>query len=322
MKAIRIHACGGAEAFAAEDIPVPAPGPGEALVRIEAAGLNYIDTYHRTGLYPVSLPATLGVEAAGVVHAVGPGATGVRVGDRVAYCPVLGAYAEHAVVPVETLVPVPEGISTELAAAAVLQGMTAHYLAFDTCSLKPGDTALVHAAAGGTGSLLVQMAKRTGATVIGTVGTDAKAEVARDAGADEVIVYTRVDFENAVQRITEAQGVNVVYDSVGRATFERSLNCLRPRGLLVLYGQSSGPVPPVDLQILNRSGSLFVTRPSLGHYVASRGELLRRAGDVFTWLAAGELKVRIDRTMPLDQAAEAHRLLESRQTAGKVVLIP
>jgi NADPH2:quinone reductase len=233
---------------------------------------------------------------------------------------VLGAYADYAVVPVEKLVPLPDPISSDLAAAVLLQGMTAHYLAFSTYPLKPGDSALVHAAAGGVGLLLVQMAKRAGAVVIGTVSTEEKAELARGAGADIVIRYTEVDFEGEVRRLTDGRGVDVVYDSVGRDTFDRSLNCLRPRGLMALFGQSSGPVPPVDLQILNAKGSLFVTRPTLGHYIATRSELMSRAGDVLMWTASGELDVRIDRILPLSRAEEAHRLLEGRETAGKVLL--
>jgi NADPH2:quinone reductase len=320
MKAVRVHQVGGPEALIHEDVPVPKPGPGQALVRIEAIGLNYIDTYHRSGLYAAPLPLTPGMEAAGVIAAVGEGVTAVKPGDRVAYCMVMGAYADYAVVPAEKLVPLPDHISSELAAAVLLQGMTAHYLAFSTYPLKPGDSALVHAAAGGVGLLLVQMAKRAGAVVIGTVSTEEKAELARRAGADAVIRYTEVDFEDEVRRLTDGRGVDVVYDSVGRDTFDRSLNCLRPRGLLALFGQSSGPVPPVNLQILNAKGSLFVTRPTLGHYMATRSELMSRAGDVLMWTASGELDVRIDRVLPLSQAAEAHRLLEGRETAGKVLL--
>ena len=322
MKAIRVHAIGGPDVLQFEEVPVPEPGPGEARVKIEAVGLNYIDTYFRAGLYGAPLPFTPGSEAAGVVDAIGPGVTLVKPGDRVAYCLVLGSYAEAAIVPAEKLVPLPAGLSTELAAAAILQGMTAHYLAISTYPLRPGDIALVHAAGGATGQLLVQVAKRAGATVIGTAGSDAKAALARQAGADAVILYETEDFEAEVKRLTDGRGVDVVYDSVGQATFAKSLNCLRPRGLMALFGQSSGPVLPIDLQILNQKGSLFVTRPTLGHYVATRSELISRAGDVFMWVAAGELAVRIDRVLPLSQAAEAHRLLQSRQTAGKVLLLP
>lgn len=320
MKAVRVYQVGGPEVLTHEDVPMPEPGAGQALVQIESIGLNYIDTYHRSGLYAAPLPVTPGMEAAGVVAAVGEGVTAVQVGDRVAYCMVLGAYADYAVVPAEKLVPLPDHISSELAAAVLLQGMTAHYLAFSTYPLKPGDRALVHAAAGGVGLLLVQMAKRAGAVVIGTVSTEEKAELAGGAGADAVIRYTEVDFEGEVRRLTDGRGVDVVYDSVGRDTFDRSLNCLRPRGLMALFGQSSGPVPPVDLQILNAKGSLFATRPTLGHYMATRSELMSRAGDVLMWTAAGELDVRIDRVLPLSRAEEAHRLLEGRETAGKVLL--
>jgi NADPH2:quinone reductase len=322
MKAIRVHAVGGPDVLQLEDLPLPEPGPGEARVKIEAAGLNYIDTYYRAGLYGTPLPFTPGSEAAGVVDAVGPEVTLVKPGDRVAYCLVLGAYAAYAIVPAAKLVPLPAGLSAELAAAVILQGMTAHYLAISTYPLRPGDTALVHAAGGATGQLLVQVAKRMGARVIGTAGSDAKAELARQAGADAVVLYETEDFEAEVKRLTDGRGVDVVYDSVGQATFAKSLNCLRPRGLMALFGQSSGPVPPIDLQILNQKGSLFVTRPTLGHYVATRSELISRAGDVFMWIASGELAVRIDRVLPLSEAAEAHRLLQSRQTAGKVLLLP
>jgi len=322
MKAIRVHEFGGPEVLSYEDVPLPEPGPGEARVRIEVAGVNFIDVYHRTGLYPGQLPITLGVEGAGVVDAVGPGVSEVRPGDRVAYAMQPGSYAEYAVVQAWKLVPVPDDLETRQAAAVMLQGMTAHYLSHSTYPLKPGDTALVHAAAGGVGHLLVQMARRRGARVIGTVSTEEKARLAREAGADEVILYTQVDFEEEVRRLTGGRGVHVVYDSVGKTTFDKSLNCLARRGYLVLYGQSSGPVGPFDPQILNAKGSLFLTRPSLGHYVADRGELLGRASDLFAWMIAGELQVRIDRTFPLAEAGEAHRYLEGRQTKGKVLLIP
>ncbi|MCB0245865.1 MAG: quinone oxidoreductase [Anaerolineae bacterium] len=322
MKAIRVHQCGGPEALVYEEVALPEPGPGEVLVKVEAAGVNYIDTYHRTGLYPLPAPFSLGMEGAGVVAQNGSGVTLVKPGDRVAWCMARGAYAEYAVVPAEKLVPIPANVTTQAAAALILQGMTAHYLAISTFPLKPGDRALVHAAAGGVGLLLVQVAKRCGATVYGTVGTEAKAELARAAGADEVILYEEVDFETEVKRLTEGRGVDVVYDSVGATTFDKSLNCLRPRGLMTLFGQSSGPVPPFNLQVLNQKGSLFVTRPTLGHYMRDRRELISRAGDVFIWAAGGELSVRIDRALPLSEAAEAHRLLESRQTAGKLLLLP
>lgn len=322
MKAVRVHHVGGPEVLTYEDVPTPEPGPGQVRVRIQAAGLNYIDTYHRNGLYPLPLPAVIGMEAGGIVDATGPDVVAVKVGDRVAYCMILGAYAQYAVVPADQLVPVPDQLSTELAAALLLQGMTAHYLAFSTYPLKPGDAALVHAAAGGVGLLLVQMAKRAGARVLATAGNAEKAALARQAGADAVILYSQEDFETEVKDLTGNRGVDVVYDSVGQATFAKSLNCLRPRGLMCLFGQSSGPVPPIDLQILNQRGSLFVTRPSLGHYIATRTELISRASDVFMWAAAGELQVRIDQSLPLDRAAEAHHLLQSRATAGKVLLIP
>jgi NADPH2:quinone reductase len=322
MRAIRVHEYGGPEVMRYEELPLLEPGENEARVRIVAAGLNFIDIYQRSGQYRLSLPLTLGLEAAGIVDAVGPGVTDLQPGDRVAYAMQQGAYAQFAVVPAWKLVPVPEAIELTVAAATMLQGMTAHYLASSTFPLQPGQTALVLAAAGGVGLLLTQIAKRRGARVIGAVSTAAKAELARRAGADEVILYTGADLEAEVKRLTGGRGVDVVYDSVGRDTFEKSLNCLRPRGLLALYGQSSGAVPPFDPQVLNAKGSLFLTRPSLGHYVATRAELLERANDLFAWIAAGELEVRIDRTFPLAEAAAAHVALASRQTTGKVLLIP
>ncbi len=322
MKAIRVHQCGGPEILVYEEVALPEPGAGEVRVKIEAAGVNYIDTYHRTGLYPLSAPFTLGMEGAGVVDETAPDVSLVKPGDRVAWCMVRGAYADYALVPADKLVPIPATVATQAAAALMLQGMTAHYLTISTYPLKPGDVALVHAAAGGVGSLLVQAAKRAGATVYGTVGSEAKAELARQAGADEVILYRETDFEVEVKRLTGGRGVDVVYDSVGVTTFDKSLNCLRPRGLMALFGQSSGPVSPFDLQVLNQKGSLFITRPTLGHYIQNRRELISRAADVFIWAAGGELVVRIDRTLPLSDAAEAHRLLESRQTAGKLLLLP
>jgi len=322
MKAIRVHEFGGPEKLRYEEVPTPTPGAEEALVRIEAIGLNYIDTYHRTGLYKMPLPFTPGVEAAGVVAAVGSTVRDLQVGDRVAYTGVPGAYAEYAVVPAVRLVKLPEGVDAKTAAAALLQGMTAHYLTHTTYPLKPGDTILVHAAAGGVGLLLVQMAKQLGARVFGTVSTEAKAQLAKEAGADAVILYTEQDFEAEVKRLTNGQGVNVVYDSVGKTTFEKSLNVLRPRGYLVLFGQSSGPVPPFDPIVLSNKGSLFLTRPTLAHYTLTREELLQRAGDVLGWVKSGRLKLRIEQTFPLAEAAEAHRRLEGRQTTGKVLLIP
>jgi NADPH2:quinone reductase len=322
MKAIRIHGFGGPEVLSEDDLPLPEPGAGQARVKIAAAGVNFIDTYHRKGLYPGQLPLTLGQEGAGVVDAVGEGVGEVRPGDRVVYASVQGSDAEYALVPAARLVSIPEGVSFEQAAAAMLQGLTAHYLAVSTYPIKPGDTALIHAAAGGVGRLLVQIAKRRGARVIGTASTDEKIALARSGGADEVIAYTRENFEAATRRLTGGKGVDVVYDSVGKTTFDQSLNCLRPRGYMVLYGQSSGPVPPLDPQVLNAKGSLFLTRPTLGHYVATREELLSRANDLFGWIAQGQLDVRIDRTFALAQAADAHRYLEDRQTKGKVLLIP
>lgn len=322
MRAIRVHEYGGPEVLRLEEVPVPEPGVGQVRVRLEAVGVNFIDVYHRMGAYPSELPITLGREGAGVVEAVGPDAGEVQVGERVAFAMVPGSYAEQVVVDAAQLVPVPEGVSSEQAAGVMLQGMTAHYLVFSTYPLQEGESCLVHAAAGGVGHLLVQLAKLHGARVIGTASTPEKVELARAAGADEVIRYTEVDFQEETMRLTEGRGVDVVYDGVGKDTFMQSMRCLRPRGFLVLYGQSSGAVGPLDPQILNRYGSLFLTRPSLGHYIATREELLWRAGDLFAWLAAGRLEVRIDRTFVLAEAAEAHRYLEGRQTKGKVLLLP
>lgn len=322
MKAIRVHQCGGPEVLSYEDIPLPEPGPGEARVKIEAIGVNYIDIYHRTGLYKSPLPFTPGMEGAGVVDAVGPDVSELRLGDRVAYAMSQGSYAECAIVPAWKLVPLPAEVDLRTAAAAMLQGMTAHYLTHSTYPLKPGDTALVHAAAGGTGLLIIQMAKLRGARVVGTVSTEEKAALARGAGADEIILYTQADFEAEVKRLTDGQGVNVVYDSVGQVTFEKSLNCLKPRGCLALFGQSSGPVPPFDPGLLAAKGSLFLTRPSLAHYATTREELLERSGQIFAWIASGRLRLRIEKTFPLTEAAEAHRQLSGRQTTGKLLLIP
>lgn len=323
MHAIRIHETGGPEVLRAENVPLSEPGPGEARVKIAAAGVNFIDIYFRTGQYRAALPLTPGQEAAGVVDAVGPDVAEVRVGDRVAYAPQPGgAYAEYAVVPAARLVPVPEGVDLKVAAAAMLQGLTAHYLSHSTYPIRRGDTVLVHAAAGGVGGLLVQMAKRRGARVIGTVSSEEKAEEARAAGADDVILYTEADFAAETRRLTGGEGVHAVYDSVGKDTFMGSLDALRPRGYLVLFGQSSGAVPPLDPQVLNAKGSLFLTRPTLGHYVATREELLERAGDLFRWIVAGELQVRVAATFPLAEAAQAHEYLASRQAKGKVLLIP
>ena len=322
MKAMRVLRYGGPEAMTLEEIPPPKPGEGQALVRLQAAGVNFIDIYQRMGLYPVPLPFTPGNEGSGIVQETGPGVTEVAVGDHVAYAGVSGSYAEFAVVPSWRLVKVPKGIDPETAAAAMLQGMTAHYLSHDTSPLKPWDACLVHAAAGGVGLLLVQMAKRRGTRVFGTVSTPEKARLAREAGADDVILYTENDFETEVRRLTGGQGVQVVYDSVGQATFEKSLNCLAPRGYLVLYGQSSGPVPSFDPQVLNARGGLFLTRPSLGHYTRDRQELLSRADQVLGWVADGTLGVRIGAAFPLEEAGEAHRRLAGRQTTGKVLLVP
>lgn len=320
MKAIRIHRLGGPEVLQYEDVPVPTAGQGEALVRVEAAGVNFIDVYRRTGLYKVELPHTLGQEGAGTVDAVGSGVTDVALGDRVAFTDVPGAYAQYAVAPADRLIPIPPKVNNRQAAAVILQGLTAHYLALATYPLEPGDVCLVHAAAGGVGLLLCQIAKRRGARVIATVSTEAKAELARGAGADEVILYTRQDFAAEVKRLT-GTGVHVIYDSVGKTTFDKGLDCLHPRGMMVLCGQSSGPVPPVDPQILNKKGSLFLTRPTLFNYTATREELLARAGDVLGWVADGSLSVRIHREYPLADAASAQRALEGRETTGKVLLV-
>lgn len=322
MRAVRVHEYGGPEVMRVEQVALPALEAGQVRVKIEAAGVNFIDVYQRSGQYKGALPLTLGMEAAGIVDAVGPGVSGVQVGDRVAYAMQQGSYAEYVVIAAERLAPVPAEISSRQAAAVMLQGMTAHYLAYSTYPLHPGDVALVHAAAGGVGLLLTQIAKRCGAYVIGTVSTPEKAELARGAGADEVILYTQEDFSAAVRRITSGAGAAVVYDSVGKTTFEGSLNCLRPRGYLVLFGQSSGAVPPFDPQILNAKGSLFLTRPSLGHYLLTRDELVWRTGDLFSWMAAGELQVRVDATYPLDQAGAAQQALASRATSGKLLLVP
>jgi NADPH2:quinone reductase len=320
MKRIQVNEPGGAEKLQLADVPTPQPGPKEALVRLVASGVNFIDVYFRTGLYKADLPITLGNEGAGIVESAGPEVTEVQPGDRVAYAMARGSYAEYAVVPAKFLVKIPDHVDFETAAAAMLQGMTAHYLTHSVFPLKEGDTCLVHAAAGGAGGLIVQMAKMKGARVFGTVSTDEKAAIARGHGVDEVILYTQQDFEAEVKRLTGGRGVDVVYDSVGKTTFDKSLNSLRPRGTMALFGQSSGPVPPFDPNILNGKGSLVLTRPSLAHFVLTRDELLWRAGDVLGWLASGKLKLRIDRTYPLADAANAHRDLEGRRTAGKLIL--
>jgi NADPH2:quinone reductase len=322
MKAVRVHKYGGPEVLTLEDIPVPEPKAGEARVKIEAVGVNFIDIYQRTGLYPLQTPFTLGMEGAGIVDAAGEGVNEVKPGDRVAYAMILGSYAEYAVVPAWRLALLPANIDAQSGAALMLQGMTAHYLTHSTYPLKKGDLALVHAAAGGVGLLLIQIAKQLGATVIGTVSTEAKAKLAKDAGADHLILYTQTDFADEVKKITAGRGVHVVYDSIGQSTFEKSLDCLRPRGYMVLFGQSSGPVPPFDAGKLAAKGSLFLTRPSLIHYTLDRAELLGRAGDLFSWIASGKLKLRIDKTFVLAEAAQAHRQLEGRRTAGKIILRP
>jgi NADPH2:quinone reductase len=322
MKAIRVHAVGGPEALRYEEVPEPSPQSGEAVVRVEAAGVNFIDVYHRTGLYKLPLPATIGQEGAGTVHAVAGDVAGLEPGDRVAWAGVSGAYAEFAAVPAQKLVKLPASVSLRQGAAAMLQGMTAHYLATSTYPLKPGDTCLVHAAAGGVGLLLCQVAKLRGARVIGTVGTAEKAKLAREVGADETIDYTKQDFEAEVRRITGGKGVQVVYDSVGKTTFEKSLNCLAPRGMMVTFGNSSGPVPALEPLVLSQKGSLFLTRPSIWHYIPTRVELDARAGDVLGWIAAGKLRVHVGMEFSLGEAADAHRALEGRKTTGKVLLLP
>ncbi len=324
MKAIRIHAPGGVEALRFEDVPEPEPKPGEARVRVEAAGVNFIDVYHRTGLYKATLPATLGQEGAGIVETVGDGVTEVRPGDRVAWAGsgIFGSYAEKAVVPANRLVRLPEGVSARQGAAVMLQGMTAHYLACSTYPLKAGDVALVHAAAGGVGLLLCQIGTMRGARVIGTTSTAEKAALAREAGAAQTIDYTREDFAAEARRATGGRGVDVVYDSVGRTTWEKSLDSLAPRGMLVLFGQSSGPVPPLDPLILSQKGSLYLTRPTLGHYTATPQDLTARAGEVLEWVREGKLRIHIGREFPLRDAAAAHNALEGRATTGKVLLVP
>ena len=320
MRAIRVHETGGAEVLRHEQLPVPAPAAGEALLRVHAAGVNFIDIYRRSGLYPMPLPAILGEEGAGTVEAVGDAVRTVAVGDRVAWASVPGAYAEFAAVPADRLVPLPPVVTTVQGAALMLQGLTAHYLAESTFRLAARHRCLVHAAAGGVGLLLVQIARRRGATVIATVGAEEKAELARAAGAQHVIIYTRQDFAEETRRLTDGKGVHVVYDSVGRTTFLSGLELLVPRGTMVLFGQSSGPVAPIDPQLLNRRGSLFLTRPTLGHYVATREELLARAADLFAWLQEGTLSLRIGAEYDLADVADAHRALEQRRTTGKVVL--
>ena len=322
MKAIRVHQHGGPEVLSYEDAPDPSPAPDQAVVKIEAAGVNFIDIYFRSGLYKTDLPFTNGQEAAGVVTAVGSDVSEVQSGDRVAYAGVVGSYAEYAAVPAARLVKLPDGVDTRTAAAVMLQGMTVHYLTHSTFPLEPGHTALVHAAAGGVGLLLVQVAKMRGAGVIGTCSTPEKAAKVREAGADEVILYTEQDFETEVKRITDGEGVDVVYDSVGKATWEGSLNCLRPRGMAVFFGNASGPVPAIEPLALTARGSLFLTRPSLAHYAAKREELLERASDVLGWVSSGKVNVVIGEAFPLSQAGEAQRKLAARLTSGKLLLLP
>jgi NADPH:quinone reductase len=322
MQAIQILSTGGPEVLTLRDIPTPTPGPDEALIRIEACGVNFIDTYLREGRYPAPLPFTLGQEAAGVIESVGFNVATVKVGDRVAWCGVPGTYAQFAVAPSNRLVPIPQGMSAQQAAAAMLQGMTAHYLADSAYPIQRGDEILIHAGAGGTGLLLTQIAKSLGAKVFTTVSTEEKATLSRAAGADKVILYTQSDFAAEVKRFTAGHGLAVVYDSVGKSTFDQSLTCLRPRGTLVLFGGSSGPVPPFDLIRLSTLGSLYITRPTLKDYIATRADLLFRANDILRSVAVGGLKLRIEHTYPLAEAAQAHRDLESRGTTGKLLLIP
>jgi NADPH2:quinone reductase len=322
MKAIQVAQGGGPEVLTLVDVPVPDPKPNEALVQIEASGVNFIDVYFREGRYPAPLPFICGHEGAGPVVAVGSDVTTLRLGDRVAFSGSMGSYAEYAAVPVDRLVKIPDELDFNQAAAAMLQGMTAHYLTHSTYPIKSGDIVLIHAAAGGVGLLLVQMAKKLGARVIGTAGSEHKAELAREAGADEVIIYTDADFETETRRLTDGQGVHVVYDGVGKDTFAKDLKVMRPRGYVVLFGGASGAVPPFDLLELSKYGSLFVTRPSLQHYIAAREELEARANDVLQMIVRGELKIRIHQTYPLADAQQAHRDLEGRKTTGKLLLIP
>ena len=322
MRAIQVSQTGGPEVLTLVDLPAPTPKANEALVKIEASGVNFIDVYFREGRYPAPLPFINGQEAAGAVTEVGSEVASFKAGDRVAYTGALGSYAEYAAVPAARLVKIPDALSFEQAAAAMLQGMTAHYLLFSSYKLQKGETALVHAAAGGVGLLLVQIAKKIGARVIATAGTDEKAQLARDAGADECIVYTQADFETETRRLTNDEGVHVVYDGVGKATFEKDLNVLKPRGYLVLFGGASGAVPPFDLIKLSQKGSLYITRPTLGHYTATREELEWRSNDVLKMIGDGELKLRIHHVYPLSEAAQAHRDLEGRKTTGKLLLKP
>ena len=322
MRAIQITQTGGPEVLSLHELPTPVAGAGEALIKIEACGVNFIDVYLREGRYSAKLPFVPGQEAAGTVIALGEGASGVAVGDRVAWCHIPGTYAEFAVAPAERLVRVPKGINFQQAAAAMLQGMTAHYLAYSSYAIQPEDEVLVHAGAGGVGLLLIQMAKQLGARVLTTVSTEEKAALAREAGADEVILYTREDFAAKVREFTGGRGIPVVYDSVGKTTFDGSLACLKPRGMIVLFGGSSGAVPPFDPIKLSTMGSLYLTRPTMKDYIATREDLDWRAGDVLRWVTEGKLKLRLEHTYPLAEAAQAHRDLEARKTTGKVLLIP
>ncbi len=322
MKAVRVHTAGGPEVLRHEEVPEPQLEPGKAIVRVEVAGVNFIDVYHRTGLYKASMPLTLGQEGAGTVLAVGPDVADLRPGDRVSWASAFGGYAEKAAVAADRLVKIPDGVTARQAAAAMLQGMTAHYLACSTFPLKPGDTCLIHAGAGGVGLLLTQVAKMRGARVLTTVSTAEKARLSREAGADVVIDYTTEDFEAEARKATGGRGVEVVYDSVGKTTFEKGLASLAPRGMMVLFGQSSGPIAPFDPQVLSQRGSLYLTRPSLFVYVAARSELLERSSQVLGWVRDGKLKLRIEHEFPLERAADAHRALEGRKTTGKVLLIP
>ncbi len=322
MKAIRISQYGGAEVLSFEDVDVADPGEGQVRITVEAAGVNFIDTYHRTGLYPLNLPLTLGLEGAGIVNAVGAGVSDLTEGDRVAWKSVEGSYAEQVVAAASEVVKIPSDVATKTAAAVMLQGLTSHYLVNSTYPIREGDTCLVHAAAGGVGLLLVQMAKMRGAQVIGTTSTEEKAALARGAGADDIILYTERDFEAEVLRLTDGQGVEVVYDSVAKATWEKSINCLKPRGYMVFFGNASGPVPPIDPLLLSQKGSIYLTRPTLNSYTQTREEYLQRTSEVMGWIQDGSLDVRIGEEHPLENAAEAHNRLEGRQTTGKVLLIP
>jgi NADPH2:quinone reductase len=322
MKAIRVNQYGGPEVLSLEEVSLPEPKAGEARIKVMAAGLNFIEIYQRSGIYQGALPFTLGAEAAGIVDAIGPGVKGLKPGDRVMTVSAQGAYAEYAIAPAAKLAPVPKSMLLEHVVAFGIQGMTAHYLACETFPLKAGHTCLVHAAAGGTGALLVQIARLRGATVIGTVGSEEKAKIAKRAGAHKIINYNTQDFEVEVKKLTKGAGVDVVYDSVGKDTFDKSLNVIKPRGMMVLFGAASGPVPPIDLQILNQKGSLYVTRPSLFAYIATREQLIKKVKELSRWIAQGKLKVTIDKTFSLEEAARAHEYMSGRGTKGKVIIVP